>query len=74
MHSSGVLQRAEGKTGSELKFAVHEIINGHVDFSYSDAKYILNYADADPANANNVILFYTKRSQVNTSWERVQMI
>jgi endonuclease I len=65
---AGYYNGTEGKTGPGLKSSLHEIIKGHVDFSYSDAKYILNYADADPSNANNVILFYTKRSQVNTSW------
>ncbi len=65
---AGYYNGTEGKTGTELKSALHGIIKAHVDFSYSDAKFILNYADSDPANLNNVILFYTKRSQVNTSW------
>jgi len=60
---AGFYNGAEGKTGSELKSALHEIINGHIDFSYPDAKYIINYSDADPANESNVILFYTQRSQ-----------
>ncbi len=64
----GFYNGTEGKTGEELKTALHDIINEHVDFSYSDAKYILNYADEDPANTNNMILFYTKRSQSKTSW------
>ncbi len=59
----GFYNNTEGKKGEELKSALHEIINDHVDFSYSDAKYIINYADEDPDNTNNVILFYTKRSQ-----------
>lgn len=57
-----------GKNGEDLKSALHTIIDQHVDFSYSDAKYILNYADSDPANEDNLILFYTKRSQSNDSW------
>lgn len=60
---AGYYNGAEGKSGTDLKSALHEIINGHIDFSYSDAKYIINYSDADPSNANNVILFYTQRSQ-----------
>jgi endonuclease I len=65
---AGYYSGAEGKTGTELKSALHEIIKSHVDFSYSDAKFILNYADSDPANENNVILIYTRRSQSNTTW------
>ena len=65
---AGYYNGLEGKSGLELKAALHEIIKGHVDFSYSDAKYILNYADSDPANENNVILIYTRRSQSNTTW------
>jgi len=64
----GYYNGVEGKTGTELKEALNEIIHNHIDFSYSDAKYILNYADSDPDNSNNVILFYTKRSQSNDSW------
>jgi len=65
---AGYYNGTEGKTGAELKSIVHGIIKGHVDFSYSDAKYILNYADSDPANENNIICIYTRRSQANTTW------
>ncbi len=54
---------AEGKKGNELKTALHSIISGHVDYSYNNAKYLLNYCDADPDNSSNVILLYTQRSQ-----------
>lgn len=64
----GYYNGTEGKSGTELKTALHEIIKDHVDFSYSDAKFILNYADEDPNNTNNVILFYTKRSQSKESY------
>lgn len=64
----GYYNGIEGKTGTELKSALHEIIKAHVDFSYSDAKFILNYADSDPSNENNLICIYTRRSQPNTSW------
>lgn len=49
--------------GKDLKSKLNEIISDHVDFSYSQSKFIINYSDADPANENNVILFYTQRSQ-----------
>lgn len=65
---AGFYNGTEGKSGDDLKSVLHETINGHVDFSYSDAKWILNYADEDPAVPGNVILFYTKRSQGNDTW------
>lgn len=60
---AGFYNGTEGKNGTELKSILNDIISGHVDFSYSQAKYIINYSDADPLNENNVILFYTQRSQ-----------
>ncbi|MBN2807840.1 MAG: endonuclease, partial [Prolixibacteraceae bacterium] len=59
----GYYNGTEGLKGAALKAQLHEIISQHVDFSYSQAKFIINYSDADPANEKNVILFYTQRSQ-----------
>jgi len=59
---------AEGKKGDALKSALHTIISGHVDYSYNNAKYLLNYCDADPANPANVILLYTQRSQSSDTY------
>lgn len=59
----GYYNGTAGLEGEELKTKLNEIIDDHVDFSYSQAKYIINYSDADPNNENNVILFYTQRSQ-----------
>lgn len=59
----GFYNGTEGKKGTELKQLLHEKINNHVDFSYNQAKYIMNYSDADPANPNNVILFYSQISR-----------
>lgn len=59
---------AEGKKGTELKAALHSIISGHIDFSYNNAKYLMNFCDADPANQANVILLYTQRSQSNDTY------
>ncbi len=53
----------ENLTGEQLKSALHEIINDHVDFSYYRAAAIINYSDADPANPDNVILFYLQQSR-----------
>ncbi|MBN1767884.1 MAG: endonuclease [Prolixibacteraceae bacterium] len=57
-----------GLKGEALKTELHEIINDHVDFSYSQASYLINYSDADPENEDNVILFYTQRSQSADSY------
>lgn len=59
----GYYNGTAGLRGDELKTKLNEIIGNHVDFSYSQAKFIINYSDADPNNENNVILFYTQRSQ-----------
>lgn len=53
----------EGKSGEELKIVLNEIISNHIDFSYSFAKNIINYADADPENPDHVILFYLQESR-----------
>lgn len=64
----GYYNGTENKTGEELKTALHNIIKNHVDFSYSDSKAILNYADEDPDNTNNLIQLYTNRSVSKSSW------
>ena len=59
----GYYNGTENLTGEDLKTALHNIIKGHVDFSYSRAKDIIAYSDADTANTDNVILFYTQESR-----------
>jgi len=59
----GFYNGTEGKSGDELKQVLHDKISNHVDFSYNEAKYLINYSDADPANPKNVILFYTQISR-----------
>ena len=54
---------AEGKTGSSLKSALHNIIDDHQTLSYSDVWEALRNTDEDPTNSNNVILLYSGRSQ-----------
>ena len=56
-------QEAKGKTGIELKNALHEIIDDHRKLSYGDVWGALRETDEDPANPDNVILLYTGRSQ-----------
>jgi len=72
---------ATGKTRLELKTALHNKIKGHTTFPYSsrstDVWDILKESDRDPANPDNVILFYTGWSvnaaqeyNNNTGWNR----
>ncbi|MFW6290615.1 MAG: endonuclease, partial [Mariniphaga sp.] len=59
----GYYNGTENLTGEQLKSALHEIINDHVDFSYYRSAAIINYSDADPDNPENVILFYLQQSR-----------
>lgn len=59
----GYYNGTEGLAGENLKKALHDIIKGHVDFSYNQSRYIINYTDADTANPENVILFYLQESR-----------
>ncbi len=54
---------AEGKTGTTLKTALHNIIDDHTEISYDNVWEALRVTDQDPTNSNNVILLYTGRSQ-----------
>lgn len=57
---AGYYDDAEGKTGEELKSALHSIIDNHKEFSYNALRdYILKNTDEDPENSNNVILLYS---------------
>ncbi|MGG1629247.1 endonuclease [Rossellomorea sp. NRS-1567] len=58
---------AEGKTGSTLKTALHNIIDDHQTLSYSDVWGALRNTDEDQNNPNNVILLYSGRSQSKTT-------
>ncbi|MFI8100991.1 endonuclease I family protein [Streptomyces sp. NPDC086023] len=54
---------AQGKTGAELKSALHGIIKNQSKISYSAVWEALKVTDQDPANSANVILLYSGRSQ-----------
>ncbi|MFI7237408.1 endonuclease I family protein [Streptomyces cyaneofuscatus] len=56
-------QDALGKTGPQLKAALHTIIGDQTKLSYSQVWNALKATDEDPANSSNVILLYTGRSQ-----------
>jgi len=60
----GYYDGTDNLTGNELKSVLHNIIDGHQEYSYSDLRdFILRDTDEDPDNSNNVILLYTGRSQ-----------
>ncbi|WP_299536083.1 endonuclease I family protein [uncultured Streptomyces sp.] len=58
---------ALGLSGTALKDALHTIISVQTKISYSAVWEALKATDQDPANANNVILLYTGRSQSKSS-------
>lgn len=56
----GYYDDAIGKTGDELKAALHDIIDDHDEYSYNDLRdFILEDTDEDPENEDNVILLYS---------------
>ncbi|SCE69328.1 endonuclease [Micromonospora mirobrigensis] len=57
---------AVGKTGTALRSSLHAIIRTQTKLSYDQVWEALKDTDQDPANANNVILLYTGRSQSKT--------
>jgi endonuclease I len=63
----GYYNSAEGLSGVDLKSALYSIIKGHKEFSYTssstDTWDILKEADRDANNSENVIYFYTGRSE-----------
>ena len=76
----GYYDAAEGRSGAELRAALHGIISGHTNVPYStngfDTSDALMVLDEDPANTNNVFLTYAQRSEpkvnfgVTTGWDR----
>jgi len=53
---SGYYDGTEGLSGSELKSVLHNIIDGHLEYSYDDLRdFILIETDEDPDNSNNII-------------------
>ncbi|MFH8612139.1 endonuclease I family protein [Streptomyces sp. NPDC018029] len=58
---------ALGKTGPELKSALHTIISDQTKLSYDKVWDALKTTDQDPANSSNVILLYTGTSRSKSS-------
>lgn len=67
---AGYYDGAAGLDGEALKGALHSIVKNHTRYPYSasgtDTWDILQAADEDPNNTNNVILLYTGRSQAKS--------
>lgn len=58
---------AEGLTGSALKAALHDIIDGHSMLSYSEVWEALKDTDEDPDDTSSVILLYKQTPQSKTT-------
>jgi endonuclease I len=58
---------AIGLTGPALKAELHEIISTNAKLTYDQVWDALKVTDQDPANANNVILLYSGRSQAKST-------
>ncbi|MEW2487145.1 endonuclease [Streptomyces sp. NPDC048411] len=56
-------QSAIGKTGTQLKSALHSIISVQSKISYNQVWDALKNTDQDPANSSNVILIYSGHSK-----------
>ena len=63
----GYYATAEGRTGGALKAALHEIIDDHSALRYSSSSFdtadAMEILDVDPANLDNITLFYSRRSE-----------
>jgi endonuclease I len=67
----GYYDDAEGKTGPELKTALHGIISQADSLTYDEVKDAIPDTDQDPDNPANVILMYTGRSEpAGGDWNR----
>lgn len=60
-------QDALGKTGPELKAALHKIISTGTKLTYDQVWDGIRATDEDPANKANVVLLYSGRSQAKTA-------
>ncbi len=58
----GYYSTAEGKTGTELADALHDIIDDHFSIGYTPTREALPITDMDPSNPNNTILIYSRDS------------
>ena len=62
-HPTAYYSSTQNLEGQALKSALNTLIKGHQTYSYSPCTWVmLEQADEDPTNANNVIGFYTRRA------------
>lgn len=64
---AGYYDAASGRSGAALATALHGIIDGHTTLTYAQVWEALKVTDADPANASNVVEFYSGRSVPKSS-------
>ncbi len=64
----GYYDDATGLSGSALKAALNNIIDGHTSISYADVVDALKVLDEDPNNFSNVILLYKTTSIAKSSF------
>lgn len=64
-------ESVRGLKGIDLKNALHELIDGHEEFSYNSSinDYMKEY-DVDINNPNNIMLVYTGSASKNTSFNK----
>ena len=61
---AGYYNTTTGLTGAALRAELHRLVKTpHVALTYSATRAALEVCDQDPANASNVILIYTRRSE-----------
>jgi endonuclease I len=65
-YDSTYYRNAVGKTGTNLRISLHDIIKVQTQISYAQVWDALRATDEDPNNPNNVILLYNGRSQSKT--------
>ena len=70
--AAGLLRHGRGKSGAELRAALNLILTNATVVPYSstaaDTSDALRVLDEDPANTNNVILIYARRSEPKTTF------
>ncbi len=59
----GYYASLNGLTGSELRQAMHDLIDSHNSLAYVTTRTALESVDEDPQNAANVLLVYSRRSE-----------
>ena len=68
----GYYDSAQGKTGADLRAALHSIVHNHHVLPYSGSTHpntgdAIRFLDEDPANTNNVLAIYSRYSIVKTN-------